>query len=221
MDLPLNRKDSGSVALNTVVNYPTFSPTNASFDEIHNIVANDQPANKLRFDVYNSEDNTRMVRAYQCHSMGGIIKPDNSPLPLTQDFILHGTSLENAHSILRDGLRLLSDRKEHHFVDAMYSQRQFQHLQSKSKKEVWLIFSVILAEQGGCSFHKLRNEVIVSTGCDGYIPGTVANSCWGRKRQHLDAESIKLDPPRVVLIPPLQRGPTARRTQTTTQPLNF
>ena len=201
-DLHLNRSDGGSVALDTLAQHPTFTERNATFDEINQLVGSDEPSNKLRFDVYNAEDGARMVRAYNGHSLDGIIRPGNATMPLTQPFIIHGTTLENAKLILSDGLRLLGDRRDHHFVDSTYSQRQHLYLRSSSAKEVWLVFDVSIAENIGCAFTKLRNEVIISSGVDGFIPGSAINSCRNRKRQYLDSHALQQDPPRMVVTPP-------------------
>ena len=134
---PLRLEDGASTSFAEILDRATLRSSGLGEQELENIASADDPARKLRFCVYNSPHGERRVRAYNGHSLSGVIMPEAGGIPLTQRFILPATSLEAEHEIHRDGCRLVTDRKEFHFADGVCSARHHTYLRRSHRKSVF------------------------------------------------------------------------------------
>ena len=114
---------------------------------------------------------------------------------MSPDFLNPWGDAESTREISRVGLRLVTDRQDFHFVDSVYSERQYAYLNNKRKKPVWLTLDVRQAEALGCQFTKLNNDVIVTQCAQGFIDATAIDSVCAPDRMFLDRKSLILDPP--------------------------
>ena len=78
---------------------------------------------KLRLDISNSPCGDRKIRAYNGHSVRGVVIPLVNKVPVTHPFVIHGASVDDAPRILSEGVKLARGRADFHFVDAIYIPR--------------------------------------------------------------------------------------------------
>ena len=200
---PVDLSTGASIALSDVIQHPTFLPFNVTIGELTDLVNKDDAQNKSRYDPYTGPDGEAQIRVFNGHSPNGVILPSRertTELRL-QRYIMHGASLEAAHSISLEGFRLTGRRADHHFIDATYTARQYQYVKSGHRNGVWIVVGAHAAESLGCSFSKLPNEVILSKGANGHIPKEAIVSYWSSRRRYLDADAIKASPPQAIPIP--------------------
>ena len=172
-------------------------------EELTELAHKDDNQNKLRYDPYTGPDGEQRIRVFNGHSLNGVILPSRertAELRL-QRYVLHGASIEAAHSISLEGFRLTGQRPDHHFIDSTYTTRQYQYVKSGKRNAVWVVADVHSAESLGRSFLRLPNEVIISKGANGQIPNEAIVSYWPSRRRCLGAESIRASPPQAIPIP--------------------
>ena len=208
---PVDLATGSSISLAEVLRHPTCSEYGITEEQLDALVPASDPAKKLRFDAYTTSGGQRRVRAFNGHSLVGIIPPESDCLPLSSQFAIHGANVEASHAIAMRGFRLIGDRNDLHFIDSTYSAIQLAYVRGVNRKSVWITTDVRKAEALGCSFLKFTNEVIVSSRLNGFIPCSAIDSFRSSKRRCLDHDALKASPPQLIPIPtPAYANPPAQ-----------
>ena len=189
--LPLDLEDGGSISINVLLEYPTFKKMRAARSEILDAAQERDPSNKLRFDLAPTADGAK-IRCFQCHTL--IVSRQEEPTHAEHHrYLIHATSPENARAILKEGTKQPSGRREFHFVEVEYDNRQAQYIinnKNNRATRVWLVLDAMLAHGLGYTFSKLSNGVVVSPGINSHIHKGVFISAWLSDTQRISAPQL-------------------------------
>ena len=175
--LNLNHQDGGSIMVQDLLKYSTFARTHVAQAEIMTAAQARDSKDKLRFDLSATLQGPK-VRCFQCHSL--VVNRPHEPQQADHDrYLIHATAPESASSILREGMKQPQGRREFHFAELNYNERQAQYIvNSKHNKRAWLVLDTALAKGLNYSFSKISNDVIVSPGANAHIHRTAFVSAW-------------------------------------------
>ena len=180
IEIRLDLNDGASALVNDLVAHPTFARLAATVDDIKSCAQEKGRDQKYRFDVYEANDGWR-IRAFQGHTAHAVVAPEHSR-GLTQRYLIRATDVATARCITKECLKLVTSRREFHFVGNHFTYRQRRYLKdSGGRHGIRIILDAHKAISQGMLFRHLPNDVIVTTGIRVGYP-LLALSQYGRIR---------------------------------------
>ena len=175
--LELDLQDGAPSLITDIICHETFRKKRTTEQDIRQCCAETED-NKRRFDLYAGHGGLS-IRAFNGHTLQGVAQPTSHVETMSQRFLLHATQVASARCILREGFRLVSGRRDFHFVECRFSTRQRRYLaDSSGSNGAWLVVDMREAEKYGCHFKLLQNEVVVTEGHRGRAHAMCVLSIW-------------------------------------------
>ena len=155
----------GWTTIKVVCDLPRLREFNTTMGDLRLIANGDGDNRKRRFEL---SDDGRCIRCTQGRSAGSVVRPDAMPVETNIKYLIHGTSLQAARQLVKEGLSKCS-RSHIHFYECDRRGVVTGSNGLRYAAEVGIVALATHCMEDGIVFRRAPNDVILTDGINGIL----------------------------------------------------